>query len=85
MADKTCPHFGQEVPDEFDCTDCPVAEKCYRAWEQTTDEFIALLSMGNGESEAAAILDADILDFESWTEMYGDEISNEEVISTLVI
>lgn len=47
------------------------------------DEFQELLSIGCEPDEAAAILDADILDFESWTEMYGDEISNEEVIATI--
>jgi len=37
------------------------------------NEFVSLLSIGCGRSEAAAILDADILDFESWIEIYGDE------------
>ena len=37
------------------------------------DEFAELLSIGCSPKEAAAILDADILDFESWIEIYGDE------------
>ncbi len=43
------------------------------------DEFQELLSIGCEPDEAAAILDADILDFESWNEIYSESEIEEEV------
>jgi len=42
------------------------------------NEYQELLNSGFRRKEAAAILDAGILDFESWIEMYGAKICNEE-------
>ena len=58
--------------------------------EPDEDEFNTLLSIGCDDAEAAAILDAGILDFESWIEIYGESEFEEEVIpeteySTFVI
>ena len=37
--DKTCPHFGWEVPPDFDCSDCTVKEECYQEWLRLYNEI----------------------------------------------
>ena len=63
----------------------PTFELTYREYgaHPEPDEFAMLLSIGCSPEEAAMILDADILDFESWTEMYGEEVTAQDQYSTL--
>lgn len=44
------------------------------------DEYQELLSIGYSPDEAAMMLDADILSFDEWIEMYGDIVYSEEVM-----
>jgi len=46
------------------------------------DEYAELLSIGCEPSEAAMILDSELLSFDEWTEMYGEEAANERMVCT---
>lgn len=38
--DKTCPHFGQEVPEDFDCSGCTMQQECYQTWQRKYDAIV---------------------------------------------
>jgi hypothetical protein len=53
----------------------PTFELTYREYgsHPELDEYAELLSIGCSPEEAAAILDANLLSCDEWTEMYGNE------------
>ena len=37
--DNSCPHFGQEVPCDLDCSGCTVTEECNQEWLRQYNEI----------------------------------------------